>query len=80
MSMSAINELNNMSMEYASSDVLPAFSPRLKRTNGKYYTCPAPVTVIWQTGSIMYRDQQWNLLPVPIVSDIPLHFIPAPTH
>ena len=78
--MSAIDEINNMSMEYASSDVLPAFSPRLKRTNGRYYTCSTPDTIIWKTGYVMYRDQQWNLLPVPIVSAIPLHFIPAPTN
>jgi hypothetical protein len=46
--------------------LLPTIIPRLKRSTPIYHD-RNPIMVVWPTDTVMYRDLQGNLLPVPIV-------------
>ena len=58
--------------------LLPSIVPRLKRS-APVYKDHTPTVVIWPTGTVVYRDPQGNLLPVPIVHSNHLHHDHAPS-
>ena len=57
---------------------LPATIPRLIRST-PIYNDLNPIVVVWPTGTVIYRDLQGNLLPIPIVHSNQLHNTHTPS-